>query len=439
MSSAGRWGLIGCCVALCACHVRVVAYGEIDRDAVGRLLERVSVARGLPVKQPVRVRLQDAAELARQVEVDLRREVTSGTLARKQRALAKIGLVDWDEDLEAFYREVYSDEPAGYYAPEEGRLYVVVRDAFRSDVGEVIGAITGRDPVYGETLAHELAHALVDQRLDLAAFLDGAPDGDARMARRALGEGDATRVGFLYGGGRSFARHLGKMRRILRAADAEQTGPEYLRDEMRFPYLAGGVFVEELFRRGGWRAVNAAYDHPPASTEQILHPDRYPADAPVALRVPPEVAPRPGARRIYDDVLGERGVRALFRRNGARAAADAVAAGWDGDRAVVWDADGRLSLLWTTAWDTEDDARAFATGYRGLVQSSYRTRALRRDEPDDVAWSTPEGPVGVRRGGKRVLVYEGLEPEPATPSSGGARPWSSASTSTRASPSRVAR
>jgi len=413
---------VGGVLALAGCHVRVVAYGEVDRDAVGKLLHRVSVARALPVKRSIRVRLQDAHELARQVEQDLRREVASGVLVRRQRALAKIGLVGWDDDLEAFYREVYSDEPAGYYAPEEGRLYVVVRDAFRSDVGEVIGAVTGRDPVYGETLAHELAHALVDQRLDLEAFLDGAPQGDARMARRALGEGDATRVGFLYAGGGSFARHLAKLRRVLRAADAESQGPEYLRDELRFPYLAGGAFVEHLYRRGGWRAVNAAYDAPPASTEQILHPEKYPADAPVTLRVPPEVAPRAGARRIFDDVLGERGVRALFRRNAGRDEADAIAEGWDGDRAVVWDADGRLSLLWTTAWDTEEDARAFAAGYRGLVVSSYRTRALRRDQPDDVSWSTPEGPVGIRRDGPRVLVFEGIEPPQPTSASASAAP-----------------
>jgi hypothetical protein len=408
-------------LALGACHVRVVAWGEVDRDAVGRLLDTVSRARGLPVRRSVRVRLQDARELARQVETDLRTEVSSGSLSRRQRALAKLGLVGWDDDLEAFYREVYSDEPAGYYAPEEGRLYVVVRDAFRSDVGEVIGAVTGRDPVYGETLAHELAHALVDQRVDLAAFLDGAAQADARMARRALGEGDATRVGFLYAGGRSFARHLRKLRRLLSAADAESSGPEYLRDELRFPYLAGGAFVEHLYRRGGWHAVNAAYDAPPLSTEQILHPERYPADAPVALRVPADVTPRADARRIFDDVLGERGVRALFRRNDKAGESDALASGWDGDRAVVWDAAGRLFLHWTTAWDTEEDARAFAQAYRDLVVDSYRTRALRRDYADDLLWSTPEGPVGIRRQGARVLVFEGFEPVATSASASGVR------------------
>jgi len=408
---AGRIAL-GLLAALAtgACHVRVVAWGQVDRDAVSRLLRTVSAARGLEVQRPIRVRLQTATELARQVERDLRAEVSSGSLARKQRALAKIGLVDWNEDLEQFYRDAYSEEPAGYYSPEEGRLYVVTRDAFRSDLGEVIGAVTGRDPVYGETLAHELAHALVDQQIDLEAFLEHAPQGDAKMARRALGEGDATRVGFLYAGGRSFSARLRKLAHILAAVDADARGPEYLREEMRFPYLEGGAFVEALFRRGGWCAVNAAYRTPPASTEQVLHPERYPGDVPTELRIPADVVPRPGARRIFDDVLGERGVRALFRRTGDRRAANHVADGWDGDRAVVWDDEGRLSLLWTTAWDSDDDAVEFATGYRGLLQRSYRTRTLRRETDDAIEWSTPEGPIGVRRTGTRVVVFEGLEP-----------------------------
>jgi hypothetical protein len=200
------------------------------------------------------------------------------------------------------------------------------------------------------------------------------------------------------------------MRRILTAADAEATGPTYLREELRFPYLAGGAFVEHLFRRGGWRAVDRAYEVPPASTEQILHPERYPSDAPVAIEVPDDVRPRADARRIFDDVLGERGVRALFRNVGLGRLAEPVAEGWDGDRAVVWEAAGKLSLLWSTAWDTEDDARAFAAAYRDLVVRSYRTRALRRDQQDEVAWATPEGPVRIRRDGTRVLVTEGFTP-----------------------------
>src|SRR6185503_12973069 len=168
------------------------------------------------------------------------------------------------------------------------------------------------------------------------------------------------------------------------AYDRDAPGPRYLREELRFPYVEGGLFVEHLFRHGGWRAVDAAYRRPPVSTEQILHPERYPGDAPLSLRIATQIAPGPRARRIYDDVLGERGIRAMLRQQGLpeRDAAD-VAAGWDGDRACVWDDEGRLSLAWTTAWDTPADARAFADRYRALLMRWYRVRTSTRRSDDE--------------------------------------------------------
>ena len=59
--------------------------------------------------------------------------------------------------------------------------------------------------------------------------------------------------------------------------------PEILRRQLEFPYLEGQVFVTTLLGQGGWDSVDAAWDELPASTEQILHPERYPSDAPVKV------------------------------------------------------------------------------------------------------------------------------------------------------------
>ncbi len=59
--------------------------------------------------------------------------------------------------------------------------------------------------------------------------------------------------------------------------------PAILRRQLEFPYLDGQVFVSTLLGQGGWDSVDEAWDRLPASTEQILHPERYPSDAPVKV------------------------------------------------------------------------------------------------------------------------------------------------------------
>ena len=41
-----------------------------------------------------------------------------------------------------------------------------------------------------------------------------------------------------------------------------------------FPYVAGQTYVATLLG-DGWKAVDAAYARLPASTEQVLHPEKY--------------------------------------------------------------------------------------------------------------------------------------------------------------------
>jgi len=400
-----RWALA--VLFLSACQHRVVAYGQIDRDVVVDLVTDVARIRRLRPLRPVHVRLKRAKDLRESVGRDLADGVASGATARRARAWGKVGLVPWGFDLAQWERRTYSDDPAGYYTTAERRLYIVDRAAFRSDVGEIWGAIVGRDPVYGEALAHEIAHALVDQHHDLDRLLEGALTTDVALAHRALAEGDATRVGFEWSGGGSFAGHLDALAPRFEAL-ADDDEPEWLRLRTALPYLAGGRLVERLHRAGGWRAVDAAYDAAPASTEQLLHPERYPSDPPTTVTLPPSPLGETSGRRLLDDTLGELGMRCVLGRHLPRGRADAAAAGWDGDAVGVWESGDAMLLVWKSVWDSESDAREWADAYAALVEASYlRRRAI--PAPDRAhRWSTDEGLVGVERRGREVLVYEGV-------------------------------
>ena len=342
----------------------MLAYGVVDPVAVERVLTAVARIRRLPPKRPVKVRAISGPALRREVEADLARDVASGAIERQRKAWVRIGLVDPDTNLERAYAEQYSEMPGGYY--DSGALKLVTREVIRSEVTEIVAAVRGRDPLYGEGVAHELAHALQDQYFDIDAFTAAAPDEDARTARRALVEGDASKVGYAYGAlfGSDFGAYVAWVERRLPAINADDPTPLYMRETFQFPYVYGARFVEVLWKKGGFARVDAAFRDPPASTEEVLHPEKYLAaarDKPVAIS-PSDCAAALGAewKRVYSQPLGELGVWAWWTRLlGDGKAARRAAEGWGGDRAEVYEhgAGGETAMLWRSAWDSESEAR----------------------------------------------------------------------------------
>jgi hypothetical protein len=166
--------------------------------------------------------------------------------------------------------------------------------------------------------------------------------------------------------------------------------------------------------------VNDAYADPPRSSEQVIHPERYP-DEPVAVTVPDQSGP--GWTRVGRETVGEAGIHVMFWANGlVDRPDDAVStdyrhrrsAGWDGDTLVVYagasgDGDGNGSTgdatgyVWRTVWTNETEAREFERGYETLLR--VREGAV---EVASGTYVVEEGPFAdafrVRRTGETVTV-----------------------------------
>ena len=159
-------------------------------------------------------------------------------------------------------------------------------------------------------------------------------------------------------------------------SDLGPTGPLLTR-ELLFPYLDGLYFTQRMWGRGGWDAVDAVWADPPRSTEQVMHPERYPVDEPVSVGLP-DVAGRLGKGWVAgpQTTMGELRLSILVAGNedhvipelplaAIRLPNAEAAEGWGGDRVVTAEGPrGAWVVAWQTAWDTPADAAEFAAAAR---------------------------------------------------------------------------
>jgi hypothetical protein len=238
-------------------------------------------------------------------------------------------------------------------------------------------------------IVHELTHALDDQHFDLGGVMDRLEKGDsddAALAYQSLGEGDATRVMNDYAyqelgiDSSTMNEYSGLSHSV---AEAAMNYPPFLERLMVTPYVKGEALVRYLLDQGGEDAVNAAFQRPPESMEQIMHPDRfYPnRDNPSSVAAPDLSAALPGWHKEAQDTLGELITGFMFEvglndaDKGAR-----IADGWDGDRLSTWRASNNdLAMGWVTAWDSNAEADEFYTSYQELIEARYHNEGTWQD------------------------------------------------------------
>jgi hypothetical protein len=353
--------------------------GEGDGSAAGpdvaRIARRVEALRGLRFeRRPVPQRVS-AAQARREGLEDLDRSSSAVRRRVDEEVLKLLGLIEPSADLRTLSASVFGEGVAGYYDPRSERLRIVA-GATPGALGEVV-------------LAHELVHALEDQRfgLDLADAEDG--DDDAALARLALVEGTATLVMQDY-----LTRYVGAARAFsgLLASSAGPDLPPFMTAQLLFPYTGGMTFAAALRARAGgrWTLVDLAERvRPPETTEQVLHPSKWEAvegPLPVALRVGSALGA--GWRRTGGGTWGEWATRELLGGgSGSGSSAASAAAGWGGDRYELWQR-GRcaaatpcrgedvLVLRWR--WDTFRDAREFEAALRVSAVAGREGAAVAR-------------------------------------------------------------
>jgi hypothetical protein len=328
----------------------------------------VAELRGLEFRRRVPVTVESPDKLAKRLLGVLADETDEDELRRQGRAMELLGELPAGTDLPRLLNRVQAESVLGFYLPgrpPKGGLYV------RSS--------RGLDPYAKIILAHELTHAVTDQRFDLTKadrLAAATAREDELAAYSGLVEGDATLT---------MQRYLAERLTPAEQADAglvastqrtpeRDAAPAVIRQSLLFPYEQGLRFVRALYAQGGWDAVNDAYRDPPTSTEQLLHPERYLGDRDQPQQV--ELADLSGRlgggwRPAAELSFGELDARLLLQGELAVTTAEAAAEGWDGGRLRTFQRGTGTALALRTVWDSGAEATQFCGAMRGWATGRF--------------------------------------------------------------------
>ena len=267
---------------------------------------------------------------------------------RRSRAWQTIGVVPPGTSIRRSIERFAGSQVIGYYDPLSGQLVFIGTE--------------DPTPVQKVTLAHELTHALDDQhfRLDRLNTLESECADEAFQAALGAVEGDATYFMLVYA--QRFLTLDEQLELGLGSAPSTTGIAPFVVELQMWPYTAGLSFIEAMDRRGGTEAINGAMESFPVSTEQVIHPERYPNDAPTPVNVE-DLSSELGPGWTDLDVMGV-GEAFLWIMLGLRlppVTAEAAAAGWDGGTYRAWSDGEHVALVLSTVWDAPRDAAEFAS------------------------------------------------------------------------------
>jgi hypothetical protein len=255
-------------------------------------------------------------------------------------------------------------------------------------------------------------------------------DSDRVSAIQVLSEGDATSLMFDVVSGSAFNVSEGALRFALAASTAfSAQGPDtprLLHAALVSPYIDGFAFVQALRQRGDWPAVDAAWHALPATTEQVLHLDKYDAREPaLPVAVPALDALGSGWSLVDHDVLGEQGLRIALEIWTDPARARTAAAGWGGDRYLVASRPSpggsagatEVAVAWIVRMDGARDGAELAA----VLRTALGAPCVERPMLGALAWQA-RGDVVTLAAGPFVRAAD-RKRQPASPGCATLRRW----------------
>ncbi len=403
--------------------------------SVDEILSFASSDTKLPIEHTVKRKLISRDEVNRYLREKFDEDEGAKRMERSEIVLKKFGLLDRDFHLRPFLLSLLTEQIAGFY--DNKTKTVNLLDWIQPD---------DQRPV----LAHELTHALQDQKVGLTKWSSVSMNGashnvqddnrhlqvdEADTARSAVAEGQAMAVfvdytlkptGKTLANSPEIADRLKEQVADTSGSPVMARAPLLLQESLLFPYSEGLNFEQSILVKAGKDAAFAGVlANPPSSSFEIMHPEAYMAHASVPVLHLPDIHPLLDPEYTpYDiGVMGELDVRILIELFGGREMAEALAPEWNGGmyyaaqrKSAVTPAEkestASLGLIYYSKWKNRDSARSFMHTYAAQIPRKYsNVSEQKKDEADEKeqVFSTNEGDVLISIAGTGVFIAEGFD------------------------------
>lgn len=408
---------------------------------VDQLLQFSSEETGLEIKSTVKRQLTTRAAVEAYLNQKFQEDEGAKRLQRGEIVLKKFGLLDRDFDLKPFLLALLKEQIEAYYDSKTKTVNLL--DWVSVDDQKSV-------------LAHELTHALQDQRVGLEKWGDQTPadvstnyrddldhlaKDEDDTAREAVAEGQATAVmmdNILKPMGKSIIKDPEVVELIKNQMEGSENSPVLARaplllsESLLFPYKEGLSFEQDVWMDKGQAAAFAGtLDRPPSSTWEIINPREFEKAKVPVVPLLPDIHPiLDKTYKAYDiGQVGELDLHILAELFGGDNAARDLTPAWDGG--IYW-AGQRLSartpaelastksisLFYLSAWKNSASAQAFAELYGNALGRKYS--GLHKEEAHatptnapagtvEEVYTTNEGPVVITTRGRLVFVSESFD------------------------------
>jgi hypothetical protein len=408
---------------------------------LGPVKRTVETLRGKRFEHDVPAFTVSERQMRAVVDEDLEKNYPGRELADYEALLRWLDVLPPDVGLRSVAGAFFVGGVAGFYNTDTREMCIPAvapgrTNAWRHPANTEVKKELGKYSSFADDIvfAHEFTHALEDQYwpLEDPELRHRRESTDRGAARSFVAEGSATRIMIEAvpaiveePSAKSAGEYIAiwtlihsrvgeavlnyELKGLWKSPEAQVPGvPDTLARSETMPYGFGYVFCSKMMRDWGIDGLDYFAAHPPASTEQVIHPEKAWAwrDLPVQIAVPQTWSN--GWTQRTGECLGEAGIAALLGCSLTNLnRGEKLARGWDGDRAALFEGpDGGHLLLWASAWDSAAAAQQFARAWAEQRRTVHQA-AVVETNGHEFRWTRADGRAGiVRQTGCQVICLE---------------------------------